>query len=327
MVRFFQSAYLSRYLLILLLAILFWTPTFITGTAFTGDSMPTFNLLLWVFAENFYTATAFALLLTLISALALNQICSEFGISEKVSTLAGFLFIVLSSSAGNFTTMSPFIPATFLLILLVRYLYSIPHNKNLIALAYNSGLLVGLAALFYTQIAFLILVVWIANYIHRSDTWRSYVVSVIGLATPFIFAFVWYFWTDRTSDFAELWINNTKLGNINQFLQMGMMDIITSAYIFVVVFFTMLNVLAGLREKNINLRRNLMITFYFFIITVLLVIFSAKPEGMYLFIIPSVILLVQALNKPSKERLLNFILSILILLVLINQCSKLFYLL
>lgn len=323
MVRFFQSAYLTRYILIFFLAAIYWIPTFIVKPVFTGESLPAFKALLWLIGNNFYMSASLAFIITLISALAFNQLCSEFGISDRVSTISGFLFVVLASSSSFFTTMSPFILATFLLLLLIRNLFAIPNSNYPIPLAYNSGFLVGLAALFYTQIALLILVVWMALYIHRAESWRSYVVSTIGLASPFLFAFVWYFWTNQLDNFISLWVNLFKVGDLKQFIEMSFIDLANAVIIFFFVLYAMLKVLAGLREKSINLRRNLMISFYFFVIVVLMVLISGQPEGMYLFVLPSGILLVQTLNKPSKERLVNMVLTLLIFLILATQYAKL----
>jgi hypothetical protein len=323
MVRFFQSAYLTRYLIIFFLAAIYWIPSFIVEPTFDGDSLPVFEAVLWLLGNNFYITTSVAFLITLTSALAFNQLCSEFGISDKVSTMGGFLFVLLASSGTTFTTMLPFIPATFILLLLLRHLFSIPHSAGPIPLAYNSGFLVGLAALFYTQIALLILVVWIALYVHRAESWRSYVVSTIGLASPFLFAFVWYFWTDQLDVFISLWIELFKVGDLNRFIEMSYFDMGVAILIFFFVLSAMLNVLAGLRERSINLRRNLMISFYFFVVVVFMVLIGGQPEGMYLFILPSGILLVQTLNKPSKERLANIVLTLLVFLILVSHYAKL----
>lgn len=323
MVRFFQSAYLTRYLVIFFLTAIFWIPTFIVKTTFPGESLPTFEAFSWLLGNNFYISTSLAFLITLTSALAFNQLCSEFGISDRVSTLGGFLFILLASSNTAFTSMLPFIPATFILLLLLRHLYAIPHSNSPIPLAYNSGFLVGLAALFYTQIAILILVVWIALYIHRAESWRSYIVSAIGLASPFLFAFVWYFWTDQLNDYVNLWVNLFKVGDLAQFIKMSYLNMASAIIIFFFVLYAMLKVLASLREKSINLRRNLMISFYFFVIVVIMVLLSGQPEGMYLFVLPSAILLVQTLNKPPKERLVNMVLILLVFLLMATQYSKL----
>lgn len=323
MVSYFQSGYLSRYLFIFFLAAIYWVPSFIIQTIYSGESLPAFNGLLWLCGNNYYISLTLAFFIIIFSALAFNHLCSDYGISEKVSTLGGFLFIVLSSSQTFFTTMSPFVIITFILLVLIRFLYAIPESNNQISLSYNSGLLVGFAALFYTQTIFLLLVIWIALYIHRSDSWRNYIVAIIGVTTPILFAFIWYFWTDRFEDFLNLWINLTQSGDLNQFLEMDVLNMVISVFIFLFVLFAILRVLAGLREKSINLRRNLMITFYFFVAIVLMVLFSAQPEGIYLFVIPSSILLVQTLNKPPKERLINLTLSILVLLIFINQYSKL----
>lgn len=323
MVRFFQSAYLTRYIVIFFLTAIFWIPTFIVKTTFLGESLPTFEAFLWLLGNNFYVSTSLAFLITLTSALAFNQLCSEFGISDRVSTIGGFLFVLLASSSSFFTAMLPFIPATFILLLLLRNLFSIPHADKQIPLAFNSGFLIGFAALFYTQIAFLILVVWIALYVHRAESWRSYIVSTIGLASPFLFAFVWYFWTDQLNDFVSLWVNLFKIGDLTQFIEMSYLNMASAIIIFFFVLYAMLKVLASLREKSINLRRNLMISFYFFVIVVLMVLLSGQPEGMYLFVLPSAILLVQTLNKPSRERFVNMVLTLLILLILVTQYSKL----
>lgn len=323
MLRFFQSAHLSRYLFIITLAAIYWIPTFVVQTNYSGEQLPFFKTGLWLCGNNYFLLLTVAFVITLFSALAFNQICSESGITERISTLGGFLFIVLASSESFFTIMSPFISITFILLLLIKLLYAIPHANDKIPLAFNSGFLVSLASLCYSQTIFLILVIWIAFYIHRSANWRNFVVSFIGLATPILFLFVWYFWTDQLNVFVGLWHNLFKVGNASKIIELPYPDLTVLIGSLLLVIVAILKIFSGLREKSINLRRNLMITFYFFIVVLCMVFFSGQTEELQLFVIPSAIFLAHAFNKTSKQRIPNLVLTILLLLIFLNQYSKL----
>lgn len=323
MIRYFQSGYLSRYIVIFILAIIFWIPSFIVQTNSEGISLPFYQLLSWLTGNNYYILTSLAFSIILFSSLIINNLCTETGISAKISMLGSFLFIVVASALTFYTEMSPFIWINLLLLLMLRLLYFFPASNNHIADSFNAGFLVGVASLFFTQIIFFIILVWMAFFIHRSGSWRNYLVALIGAFSPNVFALIWYLWNDRTDEFINLWSNLFDYSGISAFLQMIKMDSVVLIFLVAVVIFSIFISYPSLWKKSINLSRNLQITLYFFLFSILIVFLSGNVSSIQLFIIPSSIILVHSFNELKRGRLANILLTVFIGLIIVNQFLKL----
>jgi len=323
MIRYFQSGYLSRYIVILFLALVLWIPSFIVHTNFEGTSLPFYQLLTGLAGNIYYLLMVIAFLIIIFSALVINNLCAETGISAKVSLLGGFLFIVVASALTFYIEMSPFIWVNLLLLLLLRLLYLFPSSTNHIALSYNAGFLVGAASLFFTQLFLFIVVIWMAFFIHRSSSWRNYAVALIGALTPFVFLFTWYFWIDQTDEFVMLALRFFDFSGFSAFLQMNKLDIALLVILTVLVIFSVFQSFPHLRKKNINLRRNLQITLYFIILSVLIILLTGKVNSFQLIVIPSSIILVHTFSNLKKGRWANIVLTVFISLIIVNQFLKL----
>jgi hypothetical protein len=300
-----------------------WIPSFIVHTNFEGTSLPFYKLLAWLAGNNYYLLMVAAFLIIIFSALIINNLCSENGISAKVSLLGGFLFIVVASALTFYTGMSPFIWANLLLLLLLRLLYLFPSSTNHIVLSYNAGFLAGVASLFFTQLFLFIVVIWMAFLIHRSGSWRNYFVALTGALTPVLFLFTWYFWNDQTDMIVTLILGFFDFPGFIAFLQMNKLDIALLIILTVLVIFSVFRSVPQLRKKNINLRRNLQITLYFFIFSVLIIFLTGKVNSFQLIVIPSSIILVHTLSNLKKGRWANIVLTVFISLIIVNQFMKL----
>ena len=323
MIRYFQSGYLSRYIVIFILAIVFWTPSFIVQTNSEEISLPFYQLLSWLAGNNYYILISVAFSIILFSSLIINYLCTEIGISAKISMLGSFLFIIVASALTFYTEMSPFIWVNILLLLMLRLLYFFPASNNHIADSFNAGFLVGVASLFFTQAILFIFLIWMAFFIHRSGSWRNYLVALIGAIMPHIFALTWYFWNDRTDEFINLWSNLFDYSGLSAFLQMTNMDSIILVVLVALVIFSVLHSFSKLWKKSINLRRNLQITLYFFIFSVLIILLTGKVNSFQLIVIPSSIILVHSFNELKRGRLVNILLTVFIGLIIVNQFLKL----
>ena len=323
MIRYFQSGYLSRYIVIFILAVVFWTPSFIVQTNSGGISLPFYQLLSWIAGNNYYILISVAFSIVLFSSLIINYLCTEIGISAKISMLGSFLFIIVASALTFYTEMSPFIWVNLLLLLMLRLLYFFPASNNHIADSFNAGFLVGVASLFFAQAILFVFLIWMAFFIHRSGSWRNYLVALIGAIMPHIFALTWYFWNDRTDEFINLWSNLFDYSGLSAFLQMNTMDSIVLIFLAVLVIFSMFHSFSKIRKKSINVRRNLQITLYFLLFSILIVFLSGNVSSIQLFIVPSSIILVHSFNELKRGRLVNILLTVFIGLIIVNQFLKL----
>ena len=326
MIRYFQSAYPSQYIAIFLLLFIFWIPGFMITSGmigmestpgeipFPGSLTPGYRISLLVIA--FIT--------TAIMALLINYIATFFGISGKISTAGAFVYTLLTSSLSFYVVPHLFFIVNLLMIFLIWLLFSIPESKNQPVSLFNAGFIAGVASLFAPTLVSLLLLIWSGLLFHRSNHWRNFLSSLAGISLPWLFLWVWHFWSDSLPGFREIWhqtpfFTDLSVLNINVDLNFVVLTIM--------LFFTFImsfRVLISMRGKNINLRHNLAITISFFLIGVLCLLLSSEPGYAAVVFIPATLLIVHFLETVRYRKIYDILLILFVLLALGNQYRLLF---
>lgn len=323
MLSFFTKAYVLNYLLAFIFIIICWLPAFLIPQSHVASEVLQYDTILKTGFTNIYLLNFLGLFVTIISALILNYLTTENGITGKLMTMGIFFFSILSVSLSSFTIMNPFILINFFLFFFIRNLYRLPHVENPIPLVFNASLMLGIASLYFFKILFLILVIWIALIVHRSNSWRNYIASIIGIVGPYVFILTWYFWSDQLNDFI-LKMDMMFHFKMNSVFPMDINDVIILIAISTIITIGVFKTIMRLTEKNINLRRNLIISIYFLIIALIIVIiFGQGIKSLLVTIIPASIILSNAFYNLRRYKFYNILFSILTALIIINQYLKL----
>lgn len=327
MLRYFNSGYFSRTLILVFIAAILWLPAFL----FPAESLvpqnpaPLYQLFLFLTGSNIYLHLSIAFLLSIASALLLNQIATQFGFNEKISQLATLVYIVFSGAMVSYTAMSPVVVVNFLMLLILLSLFKVSEAKETIPLAFNASFILGIAALFSLPVMLFILLLWIALIIFRVNEWRSFVVSFIGLLLPFVFTFTWYFWNDQTPEAYSLLLAS---------LVFHMPDVANYpigdwGIAIILLFFILISVVKtsnSLMEKNINIRQILLVTIYHLAIAFAIILFfSGNSTDSLLLMIPASLLVASLFSEARNSKWFERALRLLLLLALINQYSQPFY--
>lgn len=327
MLRYFNSGYFSRTLILVFIAAILWLPAFL----FPAESLvpqnpaPLYQLFLFLTGSNIYLHLSIAFLLSIASALLLNQIATQFGFNEKISQLATLVYIVFSGAMVSYTAMSPVVVVNFLMLFILLSLFKVSEAKETIPLAFNASFILGIAALFSLPVMLFILLLWIALIIFRVNEWRSFVVSFIGLLLPFVFTFTWYFWNDQTPEAYSLLLAS---------LVFHMPDVANYpigdwGIAIILLFFILISVVKtsnSLMEKNINIRQILLVTIYHLAIAFAIILFfSGNSTDSLLLMIPASLLVASLFSEARNSKWFERALRLLLLLALINQYSQPFY--
>lgn len=324
MLSSFRNAYLFHYLVGSMFIVLCWLPTFfmphdiVAAEIFSSDSIIKTGF------SNLLLLNILALLVTLVSALVMNYIITEYGITGKLMTMGIFFYSWLSVAISTFTVMNPFILINFFLFFFIRNLFRLPNEENPVPTIFNAAFMLSLASLYFFKIIFLIVIIWVALFIHRNSAWRNFATSLIGLVVPYVFIFTWYFWSDQLNDF--LLNFSVKVSFIiNKALNISTLDFIILSYTAIFLVIGVLKTLARLNEKNINLRRNLIISIYYLFATIVIFVLFAPDSGAALIIvIPAGTLMANAYYDLRNFKWYNMAFGILLLLILTNQYLKFF---
>lgn len=319
MIRYFSTGYLSRYLLLILLGFIIWTPSLLYPSFYTGISSFVFNQISYLTAQNIYLQTSISFVLTLITAFLLNQLAIDNGFSGKVSSLIALLYLLLTSSmAGEFHN-NPIIWINFILVFILGNLMRLSYVSNTIPVVFNASFLLGVASLFYSHLVFLIVFIWVSIIIHRVLSWRNFVVSLIGIFLPYVFLLTWFFVTDNLLEESYVLFDSFKI-DIAPLLLADPVEIAISAILVSMVIISAFGIADHLTEKNINLRRNLIVTLFYVVTAFLILLFSTKSlVSTLLLSIPSALILGHWLSNIKRTRWYDIALSLVAILIIVNQ--------
>lgn len=318
MLRFFSTGHLSRYAAILLLVVLFWIPAILNPVSFVSVSAPLFQFLSNLFGANIYFQLALVLLISIFSALVVNQLATDFEFSGRFSSLGIFFYVLLSSSIPAFLSFNPIILANIFILFLLKSIFQLPTSGAPIPVVFNSGLLIGIASLFFPPLAILLLFLWAAIFIHRLSDWRNIAASMVGVILPYLFMFTWYLWAGSVVKISiNLYEEYFVIPEINSVV--FSFNFLIFIFLFLIITVSAFKILSHLREKNIHLRRNLMISILYLLFTIALSFFYYKIiETTLLVAIPAALILTTTTFLSKRLKFLNLTIYILLGLIILN---------
>jgi hypothetical protein len=327
MLKYFNSGYFSRTLMLTFMAALLWLPAFLTPAKpiIPQHPAPLYQLFLWLSASNAYLQLAIAFILTITSALLLNQIATEFEITEKISQLGTLIYILFSGAMVHYTSMNSMVIVNLLMLFLLHSLFKVSESKEPIPLTFNASFILGIVSLVYLPALLFILLLWVALMIFRVSQWRNFIVSLVGLILPFIFVFTWYFWYDETSDAYALLFSSLAF-HLPVTFTFSPGDWAMAIILLVFTLVSVIQTSKGLMEKNINIRQILIVTMYYLAIAVALILFFSKNSASSLLLsVPASLLLASVFSEIKNTKWFERALRLLLLLALLNQYTRLFY--
>ena len=319
MIRFFSTGYLSRYLLLLLFGLVIWMPSLLFPVSYSGISSYAYNQILSLTAHNIFVLTSISFVLTIITAFLLNQFAINNGLSAKVSTLIALVYLLLTSAMVGETHNNPVIWINFILVFVLGNLMQLPYVANTIPVVFNASFLLGVASIFYSPLVFLILFIWMAIVIHRLISLRNIIVSLVGVILPYVFLLTWFFYKDILLEESYVLFDSLNIDLAPIFIT-DVVDIIVSIILLALTIISIMGIAGRLNEKNINLRRNLIITmFYVFTAFLIFLFFSKSLISTLLLSIPTALITGHWLSCTKKTRWYNIALSVVMVLIILNQ--------
>ena len=146
--------------------------------------------------------TVLSLFVILLLAVMLNFQVNKFRLLPGASYYPAFCFIVFSSFFSFWNVFSAPLVAAVPLLLVLRELLGLFDHPSGRTAAFNMGLFVGLAGLFYMPALALLLLIWFALLTARPFRLAEWILAVVGVLCPFYFAATVLFLTDNLALFA-----------------------------------------------------------------------------------------------------------------------------
>ncbi|MBN2615186.1 MAG: hypothetical protein JXR71_05790 [Bacteroidales bacterium] len=197
-------------------------------------------------------------------------------------------------------------------------LFRIPESTFPIRFAFDAGFALGMAALFFPVLLYMVAFTWIALMIYQTAQWRNYVTTLLGTVTPYLIVGVTTFMLNKPIRILPLLI--PRFDNLFAFKHWHIVQLAMIAFFTVFILYTSLQVLGIVRTKSIEVRQHTSVVFWALIfIFSIVVLFRSSPEAFILSSIPASLLLASFFENMKKEKRAGWVVNSLFILIILYQ--------
>ena len=188
LIKFLRSSFASQYVLIVLMAIGLYIPSFINPkvpaltTTVSGPLYEPVSIFLHSFP---LVAVIVSLLLLLIQAFYFNSLLAINQLITRRSTFGAFVFVLIFSHSPFQTSIYAFFLASVFILITLHILFGIEDKSENQMYIFKVGISVSIASLFYLPAAVLLFWIWISLLMSRSGSFRELMISVVGFIVPY----------------------------------------------------------------------------------------------------------------------------------------------
>jgi hypothetical protein len=198
LLRQFKGTGPGTILLIIVTLLVVWASAFIRlqnhfSLYFDLDPMPLYGILSDFIGTKPLPGIFFTLsLVSLMCFLLVNLNTYLFFIHER-TFIPAVIYILLSGLFPQYQVLNPAIFGAAFLMLAIRRIMKAYRIQGTAYSFFDSGILIGIGSLFYANLIWFGLVIFVGIAILRTGNIKEIVISLIGLITPFIMTFGIYY--------------------------------------------------------------------------------------------------------------------------------------
>ena len=145
----------------------------------------------------------FGLLLGFLILFFLVRFINRKNYLSEMNAYVLLILVILFGSFPKAMEMNNIFIAHFLLLFSFRRIYSVRTFKSVNQKLFDSGFWIGIAMLFFSWSAVFIILVFATAMVHKKNTTRSFLISIVGFITPLFLAFTYFFMTDDIESFYQ----------------------------------------------------------------------------------------------------------------------------
>ncbi len=277
MLRFFRSSFATQYLVIVLAGVLLWIRAFFDPPAMPVPEgpVPFYKFIYYLFSATPSAAVVVSFILAIFSAFYLNYMLARYEIIVKNASLPAFLFILLISYFPLILTLHPVTISIVFLLLILASLFSAYRRPEPLDTTFSVGFMTAIASFFYFPFIFFFLLILITFILFRIPTWREWLSAFLGLLTPFLFLFVYYFWNDTLVIKTMEYIHFFRINFPMDFLR-NVNFVVFTVMVVLLLFVGFFSGISQLNERTIEIRRKISVLIWLIPVMLLSFAFSGQ---------------------------------------------------
>ncbi len=324
LLKFFKRPLPRVFLAIVLLAIVSWLKSFISGERFPfyfdNSPMPLYDLLISLLGHNLLIQRIVAFSLLLLCAVLIIQLNTKHILIKYRTYLPPLFFVLLSSSFLPLQRLNPALFAAVFLIISIDYILSAYSSNKPLDNFFKASFFIAIASLFYFAAWFYILVVFIGIIILRPPSIRDWLVSILGFITPWLFlVFYQYFFHDDLSYVVNLLDTVSTPIEISRFY--GVLFTVFYSFSGLLLIITLFYFIGGLPTQKVSIRKYYSVFIWFLVISAGVAFLSpfSSIEITYLAAIPSAFIFSNFFTFSTSRIWTEVLFSILIIIAVLMQ--------
>jgi len=165
----------------------------------TENAFPLFLYILQSIRNDRELLMISSVVLIVLQAFFLTEVINRQNVLKESSHLPALMYVVLMSCFPEQLSFNPLLIANFFIIVFLNSLFNFYKSAEIAFDAFDAGLFIGMATLFYWPSIFLFPLIWSALIVLRTFVWREWIASVIGILLPFFYFAVLLYWYDQLS--------------------------------------------------------------------------------------------------------------------------------
>lgn len=316
MIKFFRNSYFINYLMLIVMALLLWLPSFIVSPAAPHPSgtTPLYDFIVTGLETKPLLLQIIAFLLFVVEALAFNEIMIAGKIEPKVSTIGAFVFILLMGLTTEQTSFQPALLAAAFVLPVMFMLYRIPMRQSVEMDLLNVGMCIAFASMSYIYSALLLIWVVVALTIQKSSAFRLQIIPFIGFILPYFFYFAFHYLKGDFIDVVDAY-SGFFTGFRFTFDGYGVVPLTVLALILLFTF-VLINI-NGLfsQERLVDVRQNINIATLLFFLTVVMMVMGDGVFTCGLMFLALSVHNSYTLSHISKIKWVEIVLDIVVLVI------------
>jgi hypothetical protein len=325
LLRFFRGTSPGVIFLIAVTIITVWISAFFHSAAAiqysnSGYQMPLYGFLLDILGSGQFLVNLLSFLVVAILVfLIINFNTTLFFINER-TFLPALIFILLVGIFPEYQKLNPAIPASLFFLLALKRIMAGYHKQGIAYNFFDAGILISTGSLFYANLLWFGAIIIIGIMLLRTVNVFELAMSVLGLITPYIITFGFYYVFGYDLDALLSLIYNNLFNDSNGY-SFPRMTIVTLVFEMIIVLMSIGHIIIQQNTKKIKSRKTFSLLLWAFVIslTVYLTVPSVSVEMIWITGIPLSYFLSHYFIFSKKKLVSEILFAVLFVLVLLIQ--------
>lgn len=296
--KFFKSEYYLQLFVLVILTLI----VFIFGTEnYQVSAEKSISSVFFISIKNIFVHNLISFTLIILNAILIRRILSTNEFINKKSLLPAFIFSFTALLLSNSPNFHQILISNSIIVYSYGDLLKIYNKNESYETIFNNSFLLSLITLIYLPSSLFIPIIWLIFIIFRNFKWREWIISIIGIFTPYFLLFSLMYLTDNLykylSFFHSFFINlNLLKFKLNIQEKIFLIMFVT---FYIVSFFS---VIGRFNDKNIYFRKKIstMLNYTVFCILIL-IIGNNECKGNFLYLTTSFSLFLTSYIEQIKS--------------------------